>query len=76
MSKIDQLTVEVNCQMTVPDNTATVCMKLLEEYINQHPEKDIIGERQDNGTITLKIVNKHEDGRFKLKPRKVITDEA
>lgn len=76
MSKIEQLTVEVGCRLAVSDSTAIVCMKLLEEYINQHPEKDIVGTRQDNGTITLEIVNKHEDGRFKLKPRKADTDEA
>ena len=58
MSKIDQLTVEVNCQLTVPDNTADVCLKLLEEYLNQHPGKDIIGTRDESGRITFELRNR------------------
>jgi hypothetical protein len=50
--KIDELSVEVSAKIGVPEKTILRCLRLIEWYLNDHPEKHIIGgTRLVDGTI-------------------------
>ena len=42
MAKIDELTVEVAAKLTVSDETAKRCMALLEMWMDDNPDKNIV----------------------------------
>lgn len=42
MAKFDELTVEVAAKLTVSDETAKRCMALLEMWMDDNPDKNIV----------------------------------
>ena len=42
MAKCDELTVEVTAKLTVSDETAKRCMALLEMWMDDNPDKNIV----------------------------------
>lgn len=56
MAKIpDFITIDVEPRIYVSEKTAETCLRLLEAFMNTHPDKRIIANRADNGEITLEI---------------------
>ena len=53
-----EITIEVNAALNVSEKTATMCLLLLETYMNAHPELDLVGQRQNDGTIKLNFKRK------------------
>lgn len=51
--KIDEITVKVNATLSVDQQTAEACLKLVEIYINSAPVK-LIGERKENEKTELR----------------------
>lgn len=62
-----EVTITVNTEISVSDETAECCLKLLEIWKRNNPEKEIIGKRIETLTgdkIIFRIVDrklKHED---------------
>lgn len=62
-----EITVKVNTEISVSDETAECCLKLLEMWQRNNPEKEIIGKRIETLTgekTIFRIVDrklKHED---------------
>lgn len=42
MAKLDELTIEVAAKLTVSDETAKRCMALLEMWMDDNPDKNIV----------------------------------
>lgn len=42
MAKLDELTIEVATKLTVSDETANRCMALLEMWMHDNPDKNIV----------------------------------
>lgn len=57
MAKTDKITVDVEAKITVSDATCECCLKLIEMWLNDNPDKRIYGgTRMANGMIEpLKI---------------------
>lgn len=51
--KLQELTVNVNCDLTVSKETAETCLKLVELFVNSHEGLDVYGERNDDGSVSL-----------------------
>ena len=47
MANLSNLSVTVNAKVSVPDETAERCMRLLEMWMDDNPDKTIICERLD-----------------------------
>ena len=47
MAKVKELTVDVTARMTVSDETACRCLRLLEMWMDDHPEAAIIVDREN-----------------------------
>ena len=47
------VTLYVDVDLKISDSTAELCKDILERYWNQHPELDLVGQRQNDGTIKL-----------------------
>ena len=45
--KADNLTVTVNTKVVIPNETAERCMRLLEMWMDDNPDKTIICDRQE-----------------------------
>ena len=58
MAKIDEVTVEVKAEITVDEKTAETCLRLLELYINSHPDMDIIGHFDGRGCVSYELKKK------------------
>ena len=60
MSRLDahEITIEVNATMNVSEKTATMCLLLLETYMNAHPEMDLIGHFDERGCVSYELKNK------------------
>lgn len=58
MAKIDEVTVEVKAEITVDEKTAETCLRLLELYINSHPDMDIIGHYDGRGCVSYELKKK------------------
>lgn len=52
------VTLNVDVDLKINDSTAELCRNILERYWNQHPELDLIGQRQNDGTIKLNFKRK------------------
>lgn len=56
MTKVDELTVEVTAKLTVSDETAKRCMVLLEMWMDDNPDKNIVCDLvTHNGTTRHKL---------------------
>lgn len=55
MAKIEEVTVEVRAAVTVPDETAEKCLRLLELWQDGNPDRRIYGDRDDEGVIRYYI---------------------
>lgn len=55
--KIDEVTIGVKAELTVDERTATACLSLVEIYCNQNGV-NLVGERQDDGTVTFYFESK------------------
>lgn len=68
--KAEELTVEVKAKLTVSDETAERCLRLLEMWWNDNPDADIIKEiekEKDGITYKLRIVRRSpESAIFKI----------
>lgn len=60
--KIDKLTVEVSTNMRVSDETVNRCLKLIQWWLNDNPDKRIVGGmRNANGKVEkLRIETRKE----------------
>lgn len=52
------VTLNVDVDLKISDSTAELCRDILERYWNQHPELDLIGQRQNDDTIKLNFKRK------------------
>lgn len=60
--RAEELTVEVKAKLTVSDETAERCLRLLEMWWNDNPDADIIKEiekEKDGITYKLRIVRRN-----------------
>lgn len=48
--KAEELTVEVKAKLDVSRSTAEACLKLVETYVNEHPDIRIIATKNEDGT--------------------------
>jgi hypothetical protein len=57
MSKLEahEITIEVNANLAVSDKTASMCLLLLEMYMNAHPEMDLIGHFDEQGCVSYEL---------------------
>ena len=51
--KKQELTVNVNCDLTVSKETAEACLKLVELYVNSHENLNVCGHSNDDGSVSL-----------------------
>ena len=60
--KIDELTVEVSANIRVSDETVNLCLKLIQWWLNDNPDKRIVGGiRKPNGKVEkLRIETRKE----------------
>lgn len=60
MSKLaaQEITIEVNATLNVSEKTATMCLLLLETYMNAHPEMDLIGHFDERGCLSYELKKK------------------
>lgn len=56
----DSVTIEVEPRIYVSEKTAETCLKLIEAFINTHPDKQILAHRADNGEVTFEIHTSQE----------------
>lgn len=56
--KIDEINVEVNAEVRISDETVNCCLKLIQIYLNDNPDKELFGGiRKGNGKVEkLRIV--------------------
>ena len=60
--RAEELTVEVKAKLTVSDETAKRCLRLLEMFLNDNPDAEIIKEiekEKDGITYKLRIVRRN-----------------
>lgn len=53
-----EITIEVNATMNVSEKTATMCLLLLETYMNAHPEMNLIGHFDERGCVSYELKKK------------------
>lgn len=58
--KPQELTVNVNCDLTVTKETAETCLKLVELYVNSHENLDVYGNRNVDGSLSLYFKEKSD----------------
>lgn len=58
MASIQEITVPVAVKMEIDESTAEACLKIVELYVNQHPNLDIIARTNKNGTVNYQYENK------------------
>lgn len=56
MAKASELTVEVNAKVTVSDETANRCLRILEMWQEDNPDKSILCEQEKDGRTVMTIV--------------------
>lgn len=47
--RADEITINVKANLEVDKQTAEACLKLVQIYVNAHPEIQILGHRLPNG---------------------------
>lgn len=55
MANLKDITAEVKCNLTVDDETAMRCLRILEIWQDSNRDKMIIGERKADGSISFSI---------------------
>lgn len=55
--KIDELTVEVKCGITIDQSTAEACLKLVEIYLNSNPRTIIQSTKNKDDTHSFCFVD-------------------
>lgn len=55
MANLKDITVEVKCNLTVDDETAIKCLKILEIWQDSNRNKMIICERKADGSTSFSI---------------------
>lgn len=60
--KIDEINVEVKAEMRISDETVNRCLKLIQWWLNDNPDKRIVGGmRNENGKVEkLRIETRKE----------------
>jgi len=53
-----EITIEVNAALNVSEKTANICLRLLEAYMNAHPEMDLIGHFDEQGCVSYELQKK------------------
>lgn len=53
-----EITIEVNAALNVSEKTATICLRLLEAYMNAHPEIDLVGHFDEHGRVCYELIKK------------------
>ena len=53
--KAEELTVEVKAKLEVSRSTAEACLKMIEIYVNEHPNIRIIAEKKEDGTDSFHL---------------------
>lgn len=53
-----EITIEVNAALNVSEKTATMCLLLLETYMNAHPEMELIGHFDERGCVSYELLKK------------------
>ena len=53
-----EITIEVNAALNVSEKTATICLLLLETYMNAHPEIELIGHFDEQGCVSYELQKK------------------
>ena len=48
--------ISIDVEPIIKPSVANLCIAVLELYMNQHPEIDVIGKRSPDGSIRLKTV--------------------
>ena len=51
--KADTIMCEVVVKMIISDETADMCLRLLEMWQNDHPDQWIMASKNDDGTVKL-----------------------
>lgn len=52
--------IDIELDLKITPGTAKLCLDILERFINQNPELDIIGNRLPDGTTQLKFQERKE----------------
>ena len=55
-----KMKVKVDVGMSVDESTASACLKLVETYLNTHPEKTVVPCYYPDGKIDLELVDSDE----------------
>lgn len=50
------ITINVDCHLSVPTETAEICLKLVEMFLNSNKGVDVLGERLEDGSTYLHYV--------------------
>lgn len=70
MAEAKPIMIEAEVRLAVSDDTAMTCLNILQQYINMHNDKDIVGHRNEDGTVWYEIVDKQpDDWIVRVKPR-------
>lgn len=56
--ELNEITVNVKCDVKVDEWTAEMCLKLLEVYLNSDHGKTIFAKRRRDGYVEYRIVDK------------------
>ena len=57
MAKGGEITVDVNCDICVPQETAEKCLTILCWYLNAHSKEKIAFSKDVDGTVSMKLVD-------------------
>lgn len=52
--------IDIKLELKIEPGTAKLCLDILECFLNQNPEIDIIGNKLPDGTIQLKFQERKE----------------
>lgn len=55
---VSEVTVPVAVKMVIDKSTAEACLKIVELYMNQHPDQVVEGNCREDGTISYSFKKK------------------
>lgn len=55
MANLKDITVEVKCNLTIDDETAMRCLKILEFWQGSNRDKVIVADRREDGSTVFSI---------------------
>lgn len=59
MARVTDLTIGVN--LSISDETAVACLKLVEFYVNSNPDLDVAVDREQDGTLHFYYMKRRVD---------------